>query len=265
MAAIRLRSTRAKPLTRRNAHCHGPNMVNSGTITPDLRHFQTIAHALRHHGEAGQDRCRYGYILSDGEIGDIWAYATSWKESMKAWLAATAAAIPCSGSGDEARAADEALRVRLDETARRFPRIIGAADSGFDAARARARQRLGRTLQIQWFESKLDEDLSPGARSECPAFGRPLRTGRRLCPHQAICSLFPAPKPQSSRILMEPPGMHRRRRVPLGVLAPSQPYIHSPLTRRARPKGARPQGRAASAISPGSASPSKAARLATPS
>ena len=56
----------------------------------------------------------------------------------------------------------------------------------------------------------------------------------------------------------------RRRRVPLGVLAPSQPYIYSPLTVVLAPRRATARS-AASAISPGFASPSRAARLATPS
>ena len=62
-----------------------------------------------------------------------------------------------------ARAADEALRVCLDED---LPPLSahhrGKPDSGFDVALAQAiAERLGRSLKIQWFESKLDEDSSP--------------------------------------------------------------------------------------------------------
>ena len=38
------------------SHCHGPNMVNSGTITPDLRGFPDDKAQFLHHGEAGQER-----------------------------------------------------------------------------------------------------------------------------------------------------------------------------------------------------------------
>ena len=39
------------------SHCHGPNMVNSGTVTPDLRRFPDDQPAtLRDHREARQER-----------------------------------------------------------------------------------------------------------------------------------------------------------------------------------------------------------------
>src|ERR1700758_4408056 len=62
-----------------------------------------------------------------------------------------------------AKASDEVLKVCLDED---LPPLSlhrrGKPDSGFDVALAQALAReLGRPLQIQWFESKLDEDSSP--------------------------------------------------------------------------------------------------------
>ena len=75
-------------------------------------------------------------------------------------LAVCAAFIAlCSG---QTAGAQEALRVCLNED---LPPLSlhhrGATDSGFDVALAKAvAQKLGRRLEIQWFESKLDEDSS---------------------------------------------------------------------------------------------------------
>ncbi len=46
----------------------------------------------------------------------------------------------------------------------------------------------------------------------------------------------------------------RRRRIPIGVLVPSQPYIYSPMTVVLGPQGQGPQDHRLSAISPGCAS-----------
>ena len=54
-----------------------------------------------------------------------------------------------------------------------------------------------------------------------------------------------------------------RRRVPLGVLAPSQAYIYSPLTDRAWPQGRATAASPVSATSPDFASASKAERWPT--
>jgi len=106
----------------------------------------------------------------------------------------------------------------------------GAPDSGFDLTLAKAvAQKLGRPLEIQWFESKLDEDSSPALEANA------LLSDRR-------CSLVGSyaltkdslvvPGVKSAKL----PGFEgatredRRRRVPLGVLAPGQLYIYSPIT-----------------------------------
>ena len=62
-----------------------------------------------------------------------------------------------------ARAAEEPLKVCLDEDRPPFSaHHRGKPDTGFDVALAQAiADRLGRPLNIQWFESKLDEDSSP--------------------------------------------------------------------------------------------------------
>jgi len=61
------------------SHCHGPNMVNSGTITPDLRAFpddRTRFVTTVKQGKNGR-MPPWGDILSDDEIADIWAYVSS--------------------------------------------------------------------------------------------------------------------------------------------------------------------------------------------
>jgi ABC-type amino acid transport substrate-binding protein len=134
-------------------------------------------------------------------------------------------------------AADDVLKVCLDED---LPPLSshhqGAADRGFDVALAEAvAGRLGRSLKIQWFESKLDEDSSPALEANallsddrCALVGSYALTKDSLV----------VPGVKTAKL----PGFEgatrddRRRRVPLGVLAPSQPYIYSPLTIALGPK-----------------------------
>ena len=151
---------------------------------------------------------------------------------MKAWLAATAAAILlAAAAGTEARAADEALRVCLDKD---LPPLSahhhGKPDSGFDVALAQAlAERLGRTLQIQWFESKLDEDSSPALEANALlSDGRCSLVGGYALTKDSL--VIPGAKTAKLPDFDGATRDDRRRRVPLGVLAPSQPYIYSPLT-----------------------------------
>ena len=61
------------------SHCHGPNMVNSGTITPDLRAFpddRTRFITTVKQGKNGK-MPPWGDILSEEQIADIWAFVTS--------------------------------------------------------------------------------------------------------------------------------------------------------------------------------------------
>lgn len=61
------------------SHCHGPNMVNPGTVTPDLRAFpddRTRFVATVKKGKNGR-MPPWGDILSEEEIADIWAYVSS--------------------------------------------------------------------------------------------------------------------------------------------------------------------------------------------
>jgi len=149
---------------------------------------------------------------------------------MRAWLAAPAAVLLLTAALTTARA-DDPLKVCLDEN---LPPLSlhhrGKPDSGFDVALAQAvADQLGRPLRIQWFESKLDEDSSP--QLEANAL---LSDGR--------CSLVGGyPFTRDSLVVpgvktAKPPGYEgitpadRKRRVPIGVLAPSRPYVYSPLT-----------------------------------
>jgi mono/diheme cytochrome c family protein len=61
------------------SHCHGPNMVNSGTITPDLRAFpddRTRFVTTVKQGKNGR-MPPWGDILSDDDIAGVWAYISS--------------------------------------------------------------------------------------------------------------------------------------------------------------------------------------------
>ena len=61
------------------SHCHGPNMVNSGTITPDLRTFpddkMRFVTTVKH-GKNGK-MPPWSDILNEQEIADVWAFVAS--------------------------------------------------------------------------------------------------------------------------------------------------------------------------------------------
>jgi ABC-type amino acid transport substrate-binding protein len=150
---------------------------------------------------------------------------------MRVRLSALIIAVIFSAIATAVHAADDPLKVCLDEDRPPFSlHHRGKPGSGFDVSLAQAiAERLGRPLEIQWFESKLDEDSSP--QLEANAL---LSDGR--------CSLVGGyPLTKDSLVV---PGVKtarlpdfegatrddRRRRVELGVLVPSQPYVYSPLT-----------------------------------
>jgi ABC-type amino acid transport substrate-binding protein len=137
----------------------------------------------------------------------------------------------CALTSVAAYAADEPLRVCLDED---LPPLSvhhrGKPGSGFDVALAEAlADRLGRSLEIQWFESKLDEDSSPALEANallsdgrCSLVGSFAFTQDSLVvPRVATAKL-----PDFDGATRE----DRRRRVALGVLAPTRPYVFSSLT-----------------------------------
>ena len=130
-----------------------------------------------------------------------------------------------------ARAADDPLKVCLDEN---LPPLSahhrGKPDSGFDVALAQAiADRLGRPLKIQWFESKLDEDSSPALEANALlSDGRCSLVGSYALTKDSL--VVPGVKTAKLPDFEGATRADRRRRVPLGVLAPSQPYVYSPLT-----------------------------------
>jgi ABC-type amino acid transport substrate-binding protein len=157
---------------------------------------------------------------------------------MRTWLKASAAAVAmmaaCAGP---ASAAGEPLKICLDED--RPPLSFhhrGKPDSGFDVALAQAiAGRLGRPLRIQWFGSKLDEDSSPALEANALlSDGRCSLVGSYALTEDSLV----APGIKTARLpdFEGATGPDHRRRVPLGVLAPSRPYIYSPLTVALGPK-----------------------------
>ena len=150
---------------------------------------------------------------------------------MRTWLLASAAALVLTAISPVRATAGEELKVCLDED---LPPLSvhhrGAAGSGFDVSLAQAvAQKLGRQLTIQWFESKLDEDSSPALEANallsdrrCSLVGSYALTRNSL----VVPGLKTAKLPDFQGATRD----DRRRRVPLGVLAPSQPYVYSPLT-----------------------------------
>jgi mono/diheme cytochrome c family protein len=61
------------------SHCHGPNMVNSGTITPDLRRFPDDKERFITTVKLGKNGKMppWGDLLSDDQIAHLWAYVSS--------------------------------------------------------------------------------------------------------------------------------------------------------------------------------------------
>jgi mono/diheme cytochrome c family protein len=61
------------------SHCHGPGMMNAGTITPDLRRFpddKTRFFTTVKNGKNGK-MPPWGDLLNDDQIGALWAYVSS--------------------------------------------------------------------------------------------------------------------------------------------------------------------------------------------
>ena len=147
---------------------------------------------------------------------------------MKRWLAVAAALLATAAT---ARADDDPLKVCLDEN---LPPLSmhqrGKPDSGFDVALAQAvAGRLGRPLKIQWFESKLDESSSPALEANALlSDGRCALVGSYALTRDSL--MVPGVKTAKLPDFEGATRDDRRRRVPVGVLAPSQPYVYSPLT-----------------------------------
>jgi ABC-type amino acid transport substrate-binding protein len=146
-------------------------------------------------------------------------------------LTSSAAIVWMTITATPAAAADEALKICLDEN---LPPLSvhrrGAPDAGFDVVLAEAvASQLGRPLKIQWFESKLDEDSSPALEANALlSDGRCALVGSYALTNDSLV----VPGVKTAKL----PGFEgavvadRRRRVPLGVLSPSRPYMYSALT-----------------------------------
>jgi mono/diheme cytochrome c family protein len=63
----------------RCSHCHGFNMVNAGTIAPDLRRFPDDRERFFTTVKLGKnDRMPpWGDLLTEEQIAEIWAYVSS--------------------------------------------------------------------------------------------------------------------------------------------------------------------------------------------
>jgi ABC-type amino acid transport substrate-binding protein len=147
---------------------------------------------------------------------------------MKDWLALAALLLVAATA---AHADENPLKVCLDEN---LPPLSlhqrGKPDSGFDVALAQAvAARLGRPLKIQWFESKLDETSSPALEANALlSDGRCSLVGSYALTRDAL--VVPGVKTARLPDFEGATRDDRRRRVPIGVLAPSQPYVYSALT-----------------------------------
>ena len=152
---------------------------------------------------------------------------------MRIWLVSFgAAAMWIAAFIVPASAAGEVLKICLDED---LPPLSahhrGKPDSGFDVALAGAvAEKLDRPLKIQWFESKLDEDSSPALEANallsdgrCSLVGSYALTKDSL----VVPGVKTAKLPDFDGATIAD---RRGRRIPLGVLTPSQPYLYSSLT-----------------------------------
>lgn len=61
------------------SHCHGPGMMNAGTITPDLRRFPDDKARFLTTVKNGKNGKMppWGDLLKDDQIGALWAYISS--------------------------------------------------------------------------------------------------------------------------------------------------------------------------------------------
>jgi mono/diheme cytochrome c family protein len=61
------------------SHCHGFNMVNSGTIAPDLRRFPDDRERFFTTVKSGKNGKMppWGDVLNDDQIACLWAYISS--------------------------------------------------------------------------------------------------------------------------------------------------------------------------------------------
>ncbi|HEX6840152.1 MAG TPA: hypothetical protein VF113_01440 [Stellaceae bacterium] len=152
---------------------------------------------------------------------------------------AVLAALMLAGTATMATAQDT-LRVCLDENVPPYSVRHGRDGSGFDLAVADAvAKRLGRSLAVQWFESKVETDSSSTLAANAL-----LSDGRcqLVAGYPLIKDALGKPAAETAR-LPDYDGAtpaDRRRRVALGTLVPSRAYHHAPLTVVLAPGVAKP-------------------------
>ncbi|MGJ4930146.1 substrate-binding periplasmic protein [Bradyrhizobium sp. HKCCYLS2038] len=141
------------------------------------------------------------------------------------------AALMISTVSTAASAADDVLRICLDEN---LPPLSvhhrGKPGSGFDVLLGQAvAERLGKTLEIQWYESKLDEDSSPALEANALlSDGRCALIGSYAFTQDGLVT--PGVKTAKLPDFDGATRDDRRRRIALGALTPSKPYMFSTLT-----------------------------------
>lgn len=61
------------------SHCHGPGMINAGTVIPDLRAFPDDQSRFVTTVKEGKNNRMppWSQILNDDQIADLWAYVSS--------------------------------------------------------------------------------------------------------------------------------------------------------------------------------------------
>ena len=131
--------------------------------------------------------------------------------------------------GMHAFAQSPALRVCMNENVPPYSVAGGDSGSGFDVALATAlAKHMGRALEIQWYESKIDDESSPTLEANA------LLSDRRcdlMAGYPLIAHALGRPAAKTARL----PGFRgsgpsdRRRRVELGEVVPSRPYQRAPL------------------------------------
>jgi ABC-type amino acid transport substrate-binding protein len=128
-----------------------------------------------------------------------------------------------------AAAQSPVLRVCMNEDVPPYSVARGDSGSGFDVALATALAgHLGRTLEIQWFESKIDDESSPTLEANA------LLSDRRcdlMAGYPLIAHTVGRPAAKSARLpdFRGAVARDRRRRVDLGEVIPSRPYQRAPL------------------------------------
>ena len=156
---------------------------------------------------------------------------------MRIW-SCVAAVVLTTIAAIQAVAAGDVLRVCLDED---LPPLSvhhrGKPASGFDVALAQAiaESSAGRCKssgsKASWTR------ILAGAGNQCVALRWSLFAGRRLCPDHGLPG-GAGPQNRETAGFRRRHGPDHRRRVPLGVLKPSHPYIYSALTVVLGPKAA---------------------------